>query len=65
MRKNHLDGLLTGEAKVIFGNEQDVKDIRSILPLEIYFKAASSSKNKKSYLFEKNPYQTEKALKKL
>jgi len=65
MRKNHTDGLLRGEAKVIFGKEQDVIDIRSILPLEIYFKAASSSKKKKSYLFQKNPYQTEKALKKL
>lgn len=56
MRKNYADGLLTGEAKVIFNHAQDLKDIRMILPLEVFFKDPSSQKTKRAVLTEKNPY---------
>jgi len=56
LRKNYLDGLLTGEAKVIFQKAQDVKDIRRILPLEIKFTHPSTGETKRAILSEKNPY---------
>jgi hypothetical protein len=65
LRKNYADGLLTGEAKVIFEKAQDVNDIRAILPLEISFRLPQTSTLKTAQLIEKNPYQTEKAIKKL
>ena len=65
LRKNYADGLLTGEAKVIFEKAQDVKDVRAILPLEISFRLPQTSTFKTVQLVEKNPYQTEKAIKKL
>jgi RNA recognition motif-containing protein len=55
LRKNYADGLLTGEAKVIFDQAYDVKKVRGVLPIHISFKD-KSGKTRTSVLREKNPY---------